>query len=142
MGKCGLAINSTKLSTDVSPFPMPEFSSVLISHRYSEAIEMLYTENTFNFESLNDVLKLSLTLVPERMALIQSVRWKPSAFSPHYLINTPWLHCQNRAHCTSQLSCCCVKCWPEAIGLDGAQVNESQYGYFKDPILSVPYLDE
>ena len=44
--------------------------------RYSEAIEILYKENTFDFDSLDDVLKLSLTLLPERMQLIKSVQWK------------------------------------------------------------------
>ena len=44
--------------------------------RYSEAIEILYKENTFDFDSLNDVLKLSTTLIPERMHLIKQVQWK------------------------------------------------------------------
>ena len=50
--------------------------SMLNVCRYSEAIEILYKENTFDFDSLNDVLKLSLTLLPERMRLIKSVQWK------------------------------------------------------------------
>jgi hypothetical protein len=45
-------------------------------NRYSEAIEILYKENIFEFDSLNDVLKLSLTLIPERMHLIKKVQWK------------------------------------------------------------------
>jgi len=45
-------------------------------NRYSEAVEILYRSNTFDFESLSDVLRLSLVLLPERMQLITDVRWR------------------------------------------------------------------
>lgn len=57
--------------------------SILQSCRriYSEAIPILYTLNTFDFESLSDVLKLSLTVLPERMRLIKDVQWKRVFFT-------------------------------------------------------------
>jgi hypothetical protein len=85
--------------------------------RYSEAIEILYTANSFDFDSLNDVLKLSLTLLPERMNLMKTVQWKPTVASVNYLNSTPWLQCGN------PLPCCCISCWPKAIGVDEAQIN-------------------
>jgi hypothetical protein len=43
---------------------------------YGEAVDVLYRENTFTFPKLGEVLKLSMTVLPERMALIKSVQWK------------------------------------------------------------------
>jgi hypothetical protein len=88
---------------------------VEILGRYSEAIEILYKENFFDFDSLADVLKLSLTLLPERMSLIKSVQWKPTAFAPHYLNNTPWLRCRKSESSMYCLGCCCVACVSENI---------------------------
>lgn len=43
--------------------------------RYSEAIETLYTENTFEFQNLDFVLRFALTVLPERFGMIRHVRW-------------------------------------------------------------------
>jgi hypothetical protein len=37
---------------------------------------VLYTANTFDFESLSQVLRFSITVLPERMKLIRDVQWK------------------------------------------------------------------
>jgi hypothetical protein len=75
MGTFKYPLNTTKLSTDVSHPPLP-FEQANRPHSYSESIPMLYTKNTFDFESLSDVLKLSQTILPERMRLIKDVQWK------------------------------------------------------------------
>jgi len=95
---------------------------------YSEAIEILYKNNTFDFDSLDDVLKLSLTLLPERMCLIKTVQWKPTVSTLNHLSNTPWLNCR------SPRACCCITCWPKAIGLDEALVSSWQYSIFLRPL--------
>ncbi|KAH8802719.1 hypothetical protein F5884DRAFT_480252 [Xylogone sp. PMI_703] len=43
---------------------------------YSEAIEILYKQNTFDFDSLNGVLQLSRTILPSRMKMVKSVQWR------------------------------------------------------------------
>lgn len=48
----------------------------LMRNRYSEAVYILYQNNTFDFESLNDVMRLSLTIPTEHMRLIKDVQWK------------------------------------------------------------------
>jgi hypothetical protein len=37
---------------------------------------MLYRNNSFDFESLATVFKLSLTILPERMQMIKLVQWR------------------------------------------------------------------
>lgn len=44
--------------------------------RYSEAVEILYKDNTFDFDYLADVMRLSLVVLPERMRLISDVTWR------------------------------------------------------------------
>ncbi|RFU34861.1 hypothetical protein B7463_g1482, partial [Scytalidium lignicola] len=88
---------------------------------YSEAIEMLYKENTFDFDSLNGVLQLSRTILPNRMKLVTSVQWRykydahnqiidPSSVSYYY--HSPW------ADCSAPEECSCVLCWPKKAGVD------------------------
>lgn len=40
---------------------------------YSETIDTLYKSNSFYFSSMTDVLRLALTILPERMLLITDV---------------------------------------------------------------------
>lgn len=39
-------------------------------------MEILYKENTFDFDYLADVMRLSLVVLPERMRLITDVTWR------------------------------------------------------------------
>ena len=48
---------------------------VLTENRYSEAIDILYMRNTFDFHNLDEVLRFSLTVLPERFQSIRSVEW-------------------------------------------------------------------
>jgi hypothetical protein len=96
-------------------------------NRYSEGIEMLYRRNTFDFESLAAVLKLSLTILPERMQMIKLVQWRyawpirgfwPGSFNPAIAnferkgtqTTLPWLAC-----CSPDSPCTCIACMPTEV---------------------------
>ena len=55
-------------------------------NRYSEAIEFLYAENTFDFNHPQSITHLSQTVTPHRFSLITAIRlnwWTPERlFSP------------------------------------------------------------
>ncbi|KAH8601521.1 hypothetical protein B0O99DRAFT_606821 [Bisporella sp. PMI_857] len=102
---------------------------------YSEGIELLYTHNTFEFTCLKDVMRLSLTILPERMILIQDVNWKHQVTSRDHALSmmtglplagpnrpsdsimslaiTPWIECR------APDACACLVCWPQAVGIPG-----------------------
>ena len=52
------------------------FIELMDNYRYTESIEILYKKNRFNFDRFEDVLKLSLTLVPERMQWMRDIQWR------------------------------------------------------------------
>ena len=70
----------------LQPFLSSESVSAILCmltlRRYTEAIDILYQENIFTFPKLGEVLRLSMTLLPERMALIKNLQWRyvPSPF--------------------------------------------------------------
>ncbi|KAH8667485.1 hypothetical protein BGZ60DRAFT_431719 [Tricladium varicosporioides] len=104
---------------------------------YSEAIDLLYKCNTFEFMDIENVLRLSMTILPERMKLITNIRWKYGLISNHSIApdeiylsllmhianyhhricpvhnfqdTTPWLKCV--ATEDDGEGCSCVGCLP------------------------------
>lgn len=86
---------------------------------YSEAIEILYATNTFDFDSLNGVLQLSRTILPNRMKLVKSVQWR---YKWDHLITSPpsvkYYHHRPWVECLAPEDCSCVICWPKKAGVD------------------------
>ncbi|KAK0111798.1 hypothetical protein ONS96_001066 [Cadophora gregata f. sp. sojae] len=81
---------------------------------YSETIEFLYRSNKFYFRALEDVLKLSLTILPERMCLIQKVTILNNDGSEGWSTFSrvlPWLDCR----ASSGLPCSCISCMPKDL---------------------------
>lgn len=91
------------------PYGQDDLLALLQSCRmvYGEAVDVLYRENRFMFSKIGNVLRLSMTVLPERMKLIKNVQWKVCYCSPTIHTTTPWLECN------SPNTCSCVVCMPE-----------------------------
>ncbi|KAE8444839.1 hypothetical protein EG329_014194 [Mollisiaceae sp. DMI_Dod_QoI] len=103
---------------------------------YSETIELLYSSNTFDFNSIIEVFRFSLTILPDRMRVMKNVRWKygnvyggvdPSHISPRREFprvfraqekiwkEKPWLECRKPENCS------CLSCWTPREGFDARE---------------------
>ncbi|KUJ14462.1 uncharacterized protein LY89DRAFT_686934 [Mollisia scopiformis] len=100
---------------------------------YSETIEILYGCNTFDFNSIIEVFRFSLTVLPERMQLMKDVRWKYigiyDGINPRYMSHKrfayprigngderickkmPWLGCRRSDEEDEEEDCSCLTCW-------------------------------
>jgi hypothetical protein len=110
---------------------------------YSEAIDILYADNTFDFSELmgglHDVLKFALLIPTERMQLIKSVKWlqvysqggsrifgdrfgyEGTLARKVWEDETPWLVCR------SPLTCSCIACMPEDVYKDTRVCSSLQF---------------
>ncbi|KAH9214221.1 hypothetical protein DL95DRAFT_446571 [Leptodontidium sp. 2 PMI_412] len=68
---CGMFLRRCRVSSSERKILLP----LIMSCRriYSETINILYKSNSFHFDSLSDVLRLSLTVLPERILLMKDV---------------------------------------------------------------------
>ncbi|KAF4630280.1 hypothetical protein G7Y89_g7855 [Cudoniella acicularis] len=115
------------------PWGASDLMALLKSCRiiYSEAIEILYKSNVFEFNNIEDVLRLSMTILPERMKLItaNNVLWKIHNFHLTYQSSTPWLDCR------APESCSCIRPWIHYIWLMRCGQNEDDM----DSLFGVDY---
>ncbi|CZR63881.1 uncharacterized protein PAC_13778 [Phialocephala subalpina] len=116
---------------------------------YSETIELLYHSNTFDFNSIVEVFRFSLTVLPDRIQVMKNVRWKYAGIydsvNPRYVSvkrfgvyprigegeegricnKRPWLVCRKSPEDEDidQTACSCLSCWTPHVGIE---VEEQQ----------------
>jgi hypothetical protein len=64
-------------------FRLRQACDVLTDDRYVESIPILYSHNTFLFERSENILQLSMSILPQRMDMIRTVDW-PWVDSAYY----------------------------------------------------------
>jgi hypothetical protein len=62
------------LSNHVRPIFKSSKGDILIEHSYSEAIEFLYSANTFDVQHLYTISDLCSTILPHHLSLIKSLQ--------------------------------------------------------------------
>lgn len=121
----------------------------LTRNRYSETINLLYRCNTFDFNSIIEIFRFSLTVLPDRTQVMRKVRWKYAGIydsvNPRYVsvkrfgvyprmgggeegricTKTPWLECRKAEEDEDieEISCSCLSCWTPHVGIE---VEEQQ----------------
>ncbi|KAE9362594.1 hypothetical protein N431DRAFT_358358 [Stipitochalara longipes BDJ] len=86
---------------------------------YSEAIEILYSKNTFAFSSMAPLISHILNIPPQRVAVMRDVKWNRMFIGATVWSTTmPWLECRRRKGTVEAAGCACFMCWPKQTRTD------------------------
>ncbi|PMD46805.1 hypothetical protein L207DRAFT_221131 [Hyaloscypha variabilis F] len=98
-----------------------ELLALLMSCRriYSEAIEILYSKNTFTFSSMAPLISHLLNIPPQRVAVMRDVKWRMFIGADQWCTDMPWLECRIEGRrVADEAGCACYLCWPKEIASD------------------------